>query len=126
MYEYEATIIDVYDGDTVTALIDLGFSIHIKKRIRLNGIDTPEIRTRNLKEKEHGFKARDYLRKLILDKKVTLDTYKPDKYGRCLADIYLGKVNINNLLVKEKYAVPYHGGKKYVWFKDYILVSDTS
>jgi micrococcal nuclease len=117
MYEYEATIIDVYDGDTVTALIDLGFSIYIKKRIRLNGIDTPEIRTLNIKEKEYGLEVRDYLRELILNKKVTLDTYKPDKYGRCLADIYLGKMNINNHLINKRYAVPYYGGKKHIWFK---------
>ena len=51
MYQYNATLVRVVDGDTVDAMIDLGFDIQVKKRIRLAGINAPESRTRNKVEK---------------------------------------------------------------------------
>ena len=57
-YNYRAKLIKVVDGDTIDALIDVGFDIWIKKRIRYKGIDTWESRTRNLEEKALGLKAK--------------------------------------------------------------------
>ena len=51
MYRYKAKVLDVYDADTCTLLIDVGFNIHLKEKVRLLGIDTPEIKTRNKREK---------------------------------------------------------------------------
>ena len=65
MYQYKAKLIRVVDGDTVDAMIDCGFSTFKKERIRLYGINTPEIRTRDKKEKEKGFAAKARLEELL-------------------------------------------------------------
>ena len=65
MYQYKAELIRVIDGDTVDAMIDCGFSTFKKERIRLYGINTPETRTRDLKEKEKGLAAKARLIELI-------------------------------------------------------------
>ena len=107
MFQYNATITDVYDGDTVTADIDLGFKAHQKGvKLRLFGIDTPEVRG---EERPEGLVSKKYLSDLILGKQVILKTYKDKtgKYGRWLAEIYLdaeSKISVNQMLVKEGYA----------------------
>ena len=104
MFTYKAKIIKAYDGDTVTAKIDCGFNIHFTEKIRLYGINAPEVRG---KEKEEGLKSRDYLRKLILNKEVVIKTFKDKKgkYGRYLGVIFLNDENINEKMVKAGYAV---------------------
>ena len=59
MYLYNAKLVRVIDGDTIDAVIDLGFDVWIKKRVRLYGIDTPEPRTRDLEEKKAGIAAKE-------------------------------------------------------------------
>ena len=101
MFEYKAHIIKVYDGDTVTADIDLGFCVILKaQKLRLIGIDAPEIRG---SERPEGILARDRLRELVLDKDVILKTYrdKRGKYGRWLADIEVQHVSVCKLLIAE-------------------------
>jgi len=107
MYKYKAKVLDVYDGDTVTLLIDIGFSIHLKERCRLIGINTPEIRTRDLEEKKNGYIARDYLRNLILNKDVIIETHKQGKYGRYLVEIFYNDESINQKMLDKGYAEPY-------------------
>lgn len=106
LYFYKAKVIDIYDGDSITILVDLGFSITVKKKVRLYGIDTPELRGT---EREDGLKALNYLKSLVLNKDVIVQTYKDKtgKYGRLLATIYLDEININEKLVNENYAMPY-------------------
>ena len=109
MYEYKAKIIDVYDGDTVTANVELGFNVSMEIKIRLYGIDTPEIRG---EEKELGLKSKARLESLILDKTVIIKTYKDkkEKYGRWLADIYENKESeksVNQILLSEGLAKSY-------------------
>lgn len=100
---YKAKITSVYDGDTVTAIIDLGFEISKKTKIRLYGINAPEVRG---KQRPEGLKSRDYLRSLILNKNVILQTLKDKKgkYGRYIAIIHLNDKNINELLVESGHA----------------------
>jgi len=86
MYEYKAKIIDVYDGDTFTFEVDLGFSIKVTEKIRLAGINTPEVRG---KEKIKGYEVRDYVSSLILNKDVTIKVYKKGKFGRYVAEVIL-------------------------------------
>ena len=83
MYEYKISNIDIVDGDTVDADIDLGFGLKLRERIRLFGIDTPETRTRDLEEKIRGFAAKDRLRELIQESKapITIQT-KFDSRGK--------------------------------------------
>jgi micrococcal nuclease len=111
LYHYRALITAVYDGDTVTAEIDMGLKTFVKgEKLRLHRINTPEVRG---EEKEAGKVARDYLRSRILGKEVLVETFKDrqGKYGRYLAEIWLpennGYTNLNDELVAKGYA-EYH------------------
>lgn len=116
-YVYQAHVVSVYDGDTVTAVLDLGMSLTRKVSCRLAGIDTPEIRTKVAGEKEAAYSARDRVRELILDKWVTVQSIaKPDKYGRLLVRIWTEDGQcINDLLISEGHAIAYDGGTKISW-----------
>mgnify|MGYP000674962638 CR=1 FL=1 len=106
-------VIKVYDGDSITIVAKPYENYPVYRfSIRLNGIDTPELRTSNENEKKHGIIARDALKEKILDKIVTLRNVDSEKYGRLLADIYLGEENICEWMIEEKYAVKYDGGTK--------------
>lgn len=100
MYEYKAKITSVYDGDTITAEVDLGFNIKITEKFRLNGLNAPEVKG---EEKGDGLISRDRLRDKILGKEVTIKTFKDstEKYGRYIAEIYLESENINEWLISE-------------------------
>ena len=124
-YIYRAKLDRVVDGDTVDALIDVGFDIWFKKRIRFKGVDTWESRTRNLEEKALGLKAKARTKELL--EKVSsksgyfrIKSYGLGKYGRVLADVFImdkdGKQwNINETLISEGHAYVYDGGKKKVF-----------
>ena len=104
-YQYPALVVSVYDGDTITVNIDLGFGVELKKqKIRLYGINTPEVRGAS---KEQGIMSRDYVRAKILHKMITLQSIKDKKgkYGRWLGIILMGDVNLNKDLIKQKLAV---------------------
>tara|TARA_B000000557_G_C20760555_1_gene437161 strand:- start:167 stop:499 length:333 start_codon:yes stop_codon:yes gene_type:complete len=109
MYKYKAKLIRVIDGDTVDALIDLGFDTWVKKRIRLYGINTPETRTRDLEEKKAGIAAKDRLSELMehCDYKFILVSHGVGKYGRCLGTLFIDDTNINVLLLEEGLAERY-------------------
>ncbi len=85
MYEYRAKIVDVYDGDTFTFYVDLGFDVWVKSKLRLYGVDTPELRG---SDKEMGIIVRDYVKELILNKLVTIRVHKKGKYGRYVANVF--------------------------------------
>ena len=124
-YIYRAKLDRVVDGDTEDALIDVGFDIWFKKRIRFKGVDTWESRTRNLEEKALGLKAKARTKELL--EKVSsksgyfrIKSYGLGKYGRVLADVFImdkdGKQwNINETLITEGHAYIYEGGKKKVF-----------
>tara|TARA_B100001109_G_scaffold154451_1_gene125652 strand:+ start:274 stop:939 length:666 start_codon:yes stop_codon:yes gene_type:complete len=108
-------VIKVYDGDSITVASTLPKSKDrciYKFNIRLNRIDTPEIRTKNEIEKNFGIKIRDILDKKLINKMVSLKIINTDKYGRLLAEVNYKKENINDWLLDNKYAVKYDGGKK--------------
>ena len=110
----EAKVISVYDGDSIKVIFPLNGVLY-RWSCRLNGVDTPEIRTRNLKEKEMGYKVRDLLRDKILNKVVTLNCGELDKYGSLLVDINYESENINHWLITNGYAYEYNGGRKKNW-----------
>jgi endonuclease YncB( thermonuclease family) len=107
-------VIKVYDGDTITIASKLPFndSPLYRLAVRLNGIDTPEIKGKTEDEKLAAKQTRDALATLILNKYVTLKNIQSEKYGRILADVYFGDLHLNEWLIKEKYAVKYDGGTK--------------
>ena len=121
-YIYRGKLERVVDGDTIDALIDVGFDIWIKKRIRYSGIDTWESRTRDLAEKAKGLEAKARNKELLMEVSsksgyFRLKSYGVGKYGRVLGEIFIedaeGKqYNINETLIKEGHAYIYEGGKK--------------
>ena len=113
-YYYDAVVNNVVDGDTIDVTIDLGFNIFTNMRLRLNGIDTKETNSKIAEERELAKRAKQLVIDRTLNKKVLLKTYKPDKYGRYLADVFvdINAESINTVLVNEGLAVPYFGGAK--------------
>lgn len=114
-YTYSAFVDNVVDGDTIDVSLDLGFGIYWKTRVRLNGIDTPELNSADPVLRESAQAAKTLVSIAILGKKVTLVTYKPDKFGRYLVDVYWGtehKNCLNQQLIEDGVAKPYFGGKK--------------
>jgi len=111
-----AKCVDVYDGDTIQLVFPLQDEL-FRWTCRLIGIDTPEIRTKNKKEKTFGYTVRNNLREQILNKVVTVKCEDFDKYGRLLVHIYLDKdtPSINEWLIDNKFAFSYDGGKKQNW-----------
>lgn len=107
-YIFNATVVHVVDGDTVDVVVDLGFQISYDVRLRLYGIDTPELRSSDAQERADAQVAKRRVAELLLDRKVTLETFKTDKYGRYLSVIYLDNANINEQLLTEGLAVPYN------------------
>jgi len=109
-------VIKVYDADTITIASKLPFegSPIYRLSVRLNGIDTPEIKGKGVsdEEKEAAKNAREFVSNMVLNKYVKLENIQSEKYGRILADVYLDNVHLNNLLLQEKYAVVYDGGTK--------------
>ena len=112
MFKYNAKVERVVDGDTIDAMIDLGFDVQVKKRIRFMGINTPESRTRDLEEKARGIASKIRLEELLESGQFTLQSMGVGKFGRCLGIIYVDKVNVNKTLITEGHAVEYHGGKR--------------
>lgn len=111
---YKATVVEVYDGDTITLDVDLGFNVMLKGiKVRLSGIDTNELRTKNKEQKIKAYAARDMLRSLCFQKQVFFDSLGLDKYGRWLGEIFtLEGLSCNEELLKSGLAVVYDGGKK--------------
>ena len=124
-YIYRGKLERVVDGDTIDALIDVGFDIWIKKRIRYSGIDTWESRTRDLAEKAKGLEAKARNKELLMEVSsksgyFRLKSYGVGKYGRVLGEIFIEdkdvkQYNINKTLISEGHAYKYEGGKKKVF-----------
>jgi len=119
------SVLKVVDGDTIDAAIDLGFDISLTKRIRLAGIDTPESRTTDVKEKALGLEVKEWLKKKLEGQTdIIVKTELPDsteKYGRILGHLFIGdkevsavnkKKSVNNQMIDEGYAWEYDGGTK--------------
>jgi micrococcal nuclease len=129
MYEYYVRKVEnVVDGDTIDVLIDLGFDILFSSRVRLAGIDTPESRTRDLKEKALGLESKEYLKKALKDaKSVVIKTEKinsTEKFGRILGWIYVNgdTVSLNDMMINDGYAWGYMGDTK---VKDFDALAKT-
>ena len=109
-------VVKIIDGDTIDVILDLGFDIMYKSRVRLFGIDTPESRTRDVIEKEYGLMSKKYLtNKLKSAKKISIKTYKGEetgKFGRILGEIFCDGENINKKMCDQGHAVAYYGQSK--------------
>ena len=126
MYEYKAIVERVVDGDTIDVIIDLGFKTWKKVRVRMEGINTPESRTRDLEEKKRGLAAKDRLVEILEynNNECTLKVSGVGKFGRAIASVYvetlspasdkssITEINVNKQLIEEGHAVAYDGGKR--------------
>ena len=123
-------VIKVYDADTITIASKLPYdeSPMYRLSVRLSGIDTPEIKGKGVldEEKEAAKTARDFVFNLVFNKFIRLENIQSEKYGRILADVFIGDVHLNELLIKERYAVKYDGGtkKKPVSWSKYRLTGE--
>lgn len=107
MYEYHALVEKVIDGDTVDISVDLGFKVWSKQRMRLLHVDTAE------KNTPFGKATKDLLKKTLEGKMAKIQVYAPDKYGRYLAEIFLGsEKSINQQMIDAKIAKGYEGDSK--------------
>ena len=132
-YIYRAKLDRVVDGDTIDAMIDVGFDIWVKKRIRYMGIDTWESRTRDLDEKKKGLAAKARNKELLEAGVFKIVSHGTGKFGRVLGEVFVspdavghevsenvdkssdGLVSINDILINEGHAYEYDGGKKKVF-----------
>lgn len=108
-------VVKVYDGDTFTLAAKLPNTDGPVYRftVRLNGIDTPEIKGKTATEKELAKRARDALSAMIMNKIVVLKNVITEKYGRLLADVYVDDtLCVNEYMITNKFAVKYDGGTK--------------
>ena len=117
---YSAKLVRVVDGDTADAMIDLGFNVWVKNRIRFMGVDAWESRTRNLEEKEKGLAAKAYVKDLLENSdegKFLLKSHGVGKYGRVLGELFVKghETSVNELLKENGHASAYYGGKKKVF-----------
>lgn len=131
MFEYEAKVKRIVDGDTIDSYIDLGFNVHVDKRIRFLGIDTPESRTRDLTEKRYGLGAKYRLTEMLEsnENKFILKSSGTGKFGRVLGELFIPDVgfedepcsivynnirmvSVNQMMIHEGHAVAYFGGSK--------------
>jgi endonuclease YncB( thermonuclease family) len=118
-------VIKVYDGDTITIAAKMPYKTSspvFRFSVRLYGIDAPEMKGKGISEqdKKCAQEAQQFVSDLILNKYVTLKNVQSEKYGRILADVYIGEIHLNELLLKERYAVPYSGTTKVIpgsWLK---------
>ena len=107
-------VIKVYDGDTITIASKLPYDSSPLYRfaVRLNGIDCPEMKGKDENEKECAQIAKKELNDLIMNKMVTLKNIQTEKYGRILADVYIGDLHLNQHMIEKRLAVAYDGGTK--------------
>ena len=117
LFHYKATVDRVIDGDTIDVTLELGFDISYRGRIRFQGINAPESRTRDAVEKQAGLAAKRYVEDWIngLEQKIIIQTSLDDrgKYGRILGRILNDEGEcLNDEMVSLGHATPYHGGKR--------------
>lgn len=105
LYVYKCKLLRIIDGDTLECNIDLGFNIWKKSTLRLKGIDAPELRTKDLIEKEHAIESTEALKNLILTENTEgifyIHSKKVDSFGRCLATVLLKSgLEVNTYLIE--------------------------
>ena len=106
-YKYEhAHVTRVVDGDTVHLAIDLGNHILWAGAFQLAGIDSPE------RGHPGHDEAREFLSAEIKAGLSMVETFKPDKYGRWLAELYVDGASVNAKMIVAGHAVPYSGGAR--------------
>ena len=113
-YFYEAKVINVVDGDTIDCKVDLGFYTYVEMRFRLNGVDTAELHSKDETKRALAKQAKEFVTNTILNKDVLLQTFKQDKYGRFLCEVFIDDSSVNRRLIEMGLGESYEGGKRNV------------
>jgi micrococcal nuclease len=113
MYDYKCLTMRVIDGSTIDAEIDLGFNVLVRQRIKLHGVNAPDIKSSDPKEKERAQKARNRLAELV-GKEFYCHTImnKRGKAGRTLGHVHImdaneNRIDVNQILINEGLATRY-------------------
>jgi len=124
-YKTYAKCVHVYDGDTIHVVFKMPNGNDCYKWvIRIMGIDTPEMKSKNASEKKKAIEARDFLRGKILEKIIIIDCLEFDKYGRLLGNVFLEndnndektiEISLSQLMIDNGFAKVYDGGHKEGW-----------
>lgn len=118
LFHYACEVLKWIDADTLDVDIDLGFEVHLMQRVRVYGLNTPEIHSADMEEKKNAIKALNFATLLApLHSKVKIQTHKAEKerekYGRWLADITLENgADFASRMIEEKHGCAYFGGKR--------------
>lgn len=113
-----AVVLAVIDGDTFRAQIPVWEGLTVTTLVRLEGIDTPELRGRCQEEKNKALQAKEALTQFLQGKSVTLHSVQPDKYaGRVIADVRVDFESISTQMVSRGFARKYSGGERLGWCK---------
>ena len=123
MYEYKCTVAHIVDGDTVDILIDLGFKTFVLKRVRFDGINAPESRTKNKREKVHGLYAKAWVKRMFAQATTitVLTKQEKGKYGRLVGRFILEipeldePVDLTDTMLKHGYGYEYSGGRRWAY-----------
>ena len=135
VYINEIVDYEVIDGDSLKATIDLGYGCYKSVTVRLDRLDTPELKSHDEQEKIAAKMARQHLIFLLTNQKIKLDTTRDeikkicseinsivnikcfdfDKYGRLLIEIWNNGININEQMISNGFAGKYNGGTKNDW-----------
>lgn len=108
LYTYNATVLDNYDGDTLTVSIDLGFGLTKEAEIRLFGVNTPELKSSDIHKRGKAIAAKNAIGQLCQPgKHIIIRTYKSGKYGRWLGMLMLQQGIVNDFLLETNLAEPY-------------------
>jgi len=116
-YTFEAAFVSAYDGDSITLSHELGFTVSKEEKVRLKGLDTPEMRGGTPLTKQAARVVRDYVTWWCKDENLISSSLAGDKgkYGRYLIEVYKDGILLNHHLIEIGFARPYFGEKKEPW-----------
>ena len=116
LWQFPATYVDNYDGDTITLNMDLGFHTHLIRAVQIDGVDTPEIRGGLPLTKAAAKLSRDKVKEFLTKDPESQMLFRcsqlEEKYGRPLGDIYVNGRSLKAWIIQSKLGVPYAGGTR--------------
>ncbi len=121
--EFDAKVVKIYDGDTIHVVFPFKGEV-TRWKIRMEGYDSPEIKSKNPEEKIAANVAKEALINKIGNNRVKLVCGKFDKYGRLLGTIFLGNDNVNTWMISEGYGYPYDGGTKMIFEPPSVMIDN--
>ena len=123
---FTAKVVKVYDGDTITVAV-LMHGKYWRFGVRMLGYDSPEMKSSDPVEKKWAKAAQKHLSDAIMNRMINMTCDKFDKYGRILATVECGGININQMMMDTNMCRKYDGGKKHEWvFPEHILPGETA